>query len=219
MALSIANKALIGISSTAALGGLTYGTYLKITTDTSIKEILIKQNKTPLNLDATDGEDLNLLKELTKQHHTSKPEGKDKIGGLDLKSENDFETLRDKRKELLNSKQKDANFDINLKNAENWCTKEKAPRTIESLIASKGKELLKKAGNDDWSGVWKTFKDKHQSKKASKPWEITEWDYSNAPESFKSKCETNSEGSLVPIINGTLLDEIISYCTKEKGGK
>ncbi|OAL09955.1 hypothetical protein A6V39_03520 [Candidatus Mycoplasma haematobovis] len=221
MALSIANKALVGAVSTVALSGVTYGVYSQFSTTSDIREALIKASKTPLDLDATTGEDFEHWQELAKQHHSNKPAGKTKIVGLNLTSDNDINGLKEKCKLLLETKIGHADYEKNLSVAESWCTKENAPRKIATLLGNKDRVLLKNDSTDNWDTQWQAFKKKYETENPSGNWEIAGWDRLKREPSvateFKTKCITNSGGSLMPNTENTFLKEIEDYCTKPKG--
>ncbi|OAL09927.1 hypothetical protein A6V39_03380 [Candidatus Mycoplasma haematobovis] len=219
MSLSVTNKAIIGALSATALGGLAYGAYSQFSAVESVKDTLIKKLKNPLNLTETQGEDVEHLKELAKQYHSGKPTGKDKIDGLVLRSESDTAALKAKCEILLNTNKKDSNYDRSLKDAENWCTREGAPRKISDLLAKNNKVLLTDRDNTEWNKPWETFKSKYQTKDPVAPWDFSNWSSlkSNptAEKAFKDKCTENGTGSIM-LSEEKLLSEIEEYCTKPK---
>lgn len=219
MPLPVINKAIIAITSSIAFGGIVYGTYSQLSSANNVRETLIKQFKNPLDLSAEDGEDSEHLKELAKQYFNDKLAGKTKIDGLILNNATDIEPLKKKCEVLLNSSSKDNNFNKNLKDAENWCTKESAPRKITDLLNKKGKILLTKEDNKEWEKPWETFRNKYQKDNPESPWNFDNWENlkTKVPveTAFQDKCIANKDGSLM-LTEEKLLSEIEEYCTKDK---
>lgn len=216
MAFSSGSKAIIGFTGFTALGGVVYGTYTQLFKATSIREELIKKGKTPLDLNAKNGEDFELLKELAKQHHSNNPKGKTKIEGLNLTTAEDTEALKKECQKLFDTNSKDEKFQSKLANAEAWCTKDNAPRKVSSLI-SQGKKLLTNSDTAEWDAPWKLFQEDFKNKVPNTPWKIEGWTEVNGnpdfKDGFKKRCIANG-GDSIMLSEKDYLAQIEKYCTK-----
>ncbi|AEG73471.1 hypothetical protein MHF_1233 [Mycoplasma haemofelis Ohio2] len=106
---------------------------------------------------------------------------------------------------------------------EKYCSRDTLVSDLIKENAS-GRALIAKASgsSEEWKAAWKVYKEhvKNSNKAANKDiWGLSDWpsksSEENAPESFMTKCESNSK---TPFHNleGDLYIYTVAFCTKDK---
>ncbi|CBY92927.1 hypothetical protein HF1_09190 [Mycoplasma haemofelis str. Langford 1] len=200
-----------GLSSCAA--GL--GIYLNSDNRDTVSSLLEKEPAHVL-LSSEDGD--SLWNEAWKKYRDSNKDKeldswKIKNFSANSKSETAIEGLKEACTSRYEDKV-DGVKDFRYVNVKSWCTRPK--KIFELLAAEKGIILLSKEASNSkaWSDAWADYK---KEQNGTDTWKLSNWSSekgkSEAPDSFKEKCKTQSEMNVNKGKEDELYVQVKRWCT------